>query len=145
MSLMTTRSPSFSPLWLTRHLSFCWSSLRYSFLQRSQKCCRICSMSLYRSSLLGFSSRSPAEGRDVSGLPIRKCAGVKGHRSFGSEEKGVMGLELRIASTCVKRVDSSSNVKCLSPNILVKWYFALLTPASQMPPKCGKNLQKEKI
>lgn len=73
----------------------------------------------------------------IKGSPTRKCPGVRARVSVGSPLFYVNGREFRQASSCVKTVDNSSNVKVLSPITRFRWYFVDRTPASQLPPKFG--------
>lgn len=59
-------------------------------------------------------STSGGEGRDFKALTIRKCSGVNSTKSFGSNDVSVRGHEFKIAFICVNKVDSSSNVMCVS-------------------------------
>lgn len=91
-SLKTTRSPTCRSRFRRRHLLRCWSSLRYSSRHLDQKCRLSSSSSSYRLGCRG----DGGEGKEVIGLPIKKCPGVKGERSLGSGERGTRGRELKI-------------------------------------------------
>ena len=56
---------------------------------------------------------------DSSGLPMRKCPGVKTSIP-SSQDKGISGLLLRQASTCVKTVVNSSKVSLMLDTIRFK-------------------------
>ena len=53
------------------------------------------------------------------------------------EVKGSDGRELSTASTSIRIVSSSSYLRGLDDKFFLKRVFMALTPASQMPPKCG--------
>ena len=72
------------------------------------------------------------EGKEVKGRPIRKCPGVRAANSEGSDERGVIGREFKIASIWANNVANSSNVKLEFPTILFKWNLAAFTAASQI-------------
>ena len=57
-------------------------------------------------------------GMFVNVSPIRKWAGVRARRSFGSLEIEVIGWEFKKASTSVVYVNNSSHVNILSPIVL---------------------------
>ena len=96
--------------------------------------CRINSHRVNR--FIGIDVKS-RDGNATNGCPIRKSPGVSERKSFGSDDKTVRGLELRMASICVDSVDISSNVNVWTPITRFKWYLADLTAASQIPPKWG--------
>lgn len=75
-------------------------------------------------------------GAATSGLNTKKLAGAKVLTSFGSGDKVVRGREFKIASICEKTVVNSSVNFTLDATL--KFNLALLTPASQSPPKCGE-------
>ena len=66
---------------------------------------------------------------------MRKCPGVEADRSSGLFERGERGRELSTASTCIRRVLSSSNVRLRSPMVLRRWNFNDLTAAFHFLPK----------
>ena len=76
-------------------------------------------------------------GKDVNGRPTRNCPGVKASIPSSGAGRGTSGLELRHACIWARVVVSSSNVRCTSPTICLKWCLKLLTAASHSPPKCG--------
>lgn len=64
---------------------------------------------------------------------MRKCPGVSGLGSVGTSLSDDRGREFIQASTCASTVMNSSNAKCCSPIILLKWVFIILTEDSQNP------------
>ena len=136
-SAKNTISPILGALQGSFHFEQVCSWLRrYSFFHRFQNWFRNCCTSLNLLSLVSFGD-SKVSGSAFGLQPIKKCPGVRGSKSFGSELMGDIGLELRIASTSVTRVWNSSKVKTVVPMTLFKCFLAALTPASQSPPKWG--------
>ena len=107
-----------------------------SFFHRSQNCRRNSCTNLYLFSLVSFVD-SNISGNAFGLVPIRKCPGVRGSKSLGSELIGDIGREMRIASIWVIRVWNSSYVKTVVPMIFFKCLLVALTPDSQSPPKWG--------
>ena len=73
----------------------------------------------------------------MAGLPSRKCAGVIGCRLLGSSDLVANGLEIRIESSCITTVLSSSNERICNPTFRRRCRFMLLIAAFHRPPKCG--------
>jgi hypothetical protein len=68
---------------------------------------------------------------------MRKWPGVKGWRSLGSEDMGVMGREFKHASILFNNVFISLNVKFEFPRILLKCPLTDLTLISHKSPIWG--------
>ncbi|GFV73769.1 hypothetical protein TNCV_4879531, partial [Trichonephila clavipes] len=69
---------------------------------------------------------------------VKKCPGVKGLRSLGSEESGDKGREFRTVSICAINVVNSSKFKIVDFATLNKMRFMDLMFASHNPPKWGE-------
>ena len=92
VSISRTRLPGINladPCWL--HLVRFCKVLKYSFDQRLQNCCRICSTSCQRVSRLVLTSMRSGSGIEVRGDPIKKWPGVSTSKSLGSAEAGTRG------------------------------------------------------
>ncbi|KNC25499.1 hypothetical protein FF38_05179 [Lucilia cuprina] len=63
----------------------------------------------------GLTVHKFGSANDVNGRPIKKCAGVKGRKSFGSLESGVNGRLFNMASVWQTTVFSSSYVNICFP------------------------------
>ena len=135
-SAKNTISPILGALPGSFHFERVCSWLRYYFVHQFQNWCRNCCTILNLLSLVSFGD-SKVSGSAFGLQPIKKCPGVRGSKSFGSELMGDIGLELRYASTSVTRVWNSSKVKTVVHMTLFKCFLAALTPASQSPPKWG--------
>ena len=85
------------------HLAFCCREVKYSSFQRFQNCRTMLSMVLICRLSDVFLSRVEL-GIAVNGLPMRKCPGIKASASLTSLEGVTSGLELRMASICVRTV-----------------------------------------
>jgi len=161
VQMITKRTRSSLPTWVsTMRPVFHFKGGRFSFLSRTKSlifklfCCsfhltRFCKLatysvnhlrciSSYRSSLEIFVSDKSFSGMLVNDSPTKKCPGVNGCKSDGSEDKGDKGLEFKQASIRTNTVDSSSNVNRWLPITLLRWYLQDFTPASHKPPRCGE-------
>ena len=126
-------------LWLPLfHFSRLVNSVRYSRCQRLQKCyfswlirCQL----VNRHDGVALKSRSRMLVR-VS--LIRRWSGVRTGRSFKSDEVGLSGRELRMASISITRVLRCSKVKSSVPTMRMRWHLNDFTATSHMPPKCGE-------
>ena len=74
--------------------------------------------------------------RAVNGQQIKKCPGVKGLKMFESEDKGVIGLELKTASILVFKVKNSI-INFEFPIFFLRCVLKDFTPAPQSSPKCS--------
>ncbi|GFW15506.1 hypothetical protein TNCV_4656461 [Trichonephila clavipes] len=74
-------------------------------------------------------------GKDEIAQFVKKCPGVKGLRSLGSEESGDKGREFRTASICAINVVNSSKFMIADFATLNKMRFMDLMFASYNPPK----------
>ncbi|GFV46429.1 DUF5641 domain-containing protein [Trichonephila clavipes] len=77
-------------------------------------------------------------GKDEIAQFVKKCPGVKGLRSLGSEESGDKGREFRTASICAINVVNSSKFMIADFATLNKMRFMDLMFASHNPPKWGE-------
>ena len=123
-SSTSTRSPSRTFLWGSCHLVRWRSKGRYSFVHRLQKMfarySTLCHLLLrFRSSSL----KSP--GRAVTGRCMRRWFGVRGSRSRGSLETGVIGQLLMIPSAPTSRVVSISWERTCSRVSLARTFLTI--------------------
>ena len=85
------------------HLTFCRRESKYSSFQRFQNCRTMLSMVLIRRLSDVFLSRVEHD-LAVNGFPMRKCPGVKASASLASLDGVTSGLQLKMASFCVRTV-----------------------------------------
>ena len=76
-------------------------------------------------------------GRLFGQVPMRKCPGVRGSKSLGTELIGDSGREFNIPSICITSVRNSSYERIVLPMIFLRCSLTAFTPASHNPPKCG--------
>jgi hypothetical protein len=108
-SRMITRSLMVTSGVLLFHFLRCCKWPRYSLDHRFQKCCCACETRCHRDNLLVAVKVVSCSGIAFKGAPVRKWPGVKGFRSFGSDDNGVKGRDLRQAWIWVNSVCISSN------------------------------------
>ena len=122
-----TMSPNFMSLVGVVHLLNLCTWLMFS----TDHCCQKCWTCLWQ--------RRHHRSREISvlvmewsgvasiSLPIGKWPGVNTSTPSSASRRGVSDLQLRHASACAKVVVSSSNVRCMFPMILLRWYFNPIT------------------
>uniref|UniRef100_A0A8D8FLH0 (northern house mosquito) hypothetical protein n=1 Tax=Culex pipiens TaxID=7175 RepID=A0A8D8FLH0_CULPI len=81
--------------------------------------------------------RRSGSGRACIDVPIRKWAGVRAARSFGSSLSGRSGREFMWDSICVSTVHMSSNDNLDGPSCRNRCFLATFTADSHNPPKWG--------
>ena len=110
-SLMMTKVPILRcRLWICCHLFLVINWCRYSLCHRFLKWWRNCWACCHADNRWGDVLLKSSCGKLVSGPLIRKWLGVKGDRSFGSDDIGDKGLDFKIASISITTVWSCSNV-----------------------------------
>ena len=137
-SLRTTTVPSRISCLPLSHLLRRVSSLRYSRYHLLQKYCLIWWMRCQLDNRPDGTVLKSRSRKLVSVSPIRKWPGVRTGGSFGSDDMGVSGRELRMASISNTRVWRCSKVNSSVPTTRMRWCLKDFTAASHKPPKCGE-------
>ena len=95
-----------------------------------------CWMNCYRDNRDSARSSRDGSGGEFRAEPVRKWSGVRALRPFGCSLRCCNGLELRIASTSVKSIESFSKVNGSSPIERRRWNLIDFTTTSDLAPIC---------
>ena len=137
-SLRMTMVPSRIPWLPLLHLFRMFSSFRYSRCKRRQKCCLTLWMCCQLERRLDGLSLKSCFRKLINASPMRKWPGVRTRRSFGSDDIGVRGRELRTDSIRMVSLFKFSNVKSSLPATRLICRLKDFTAASHNPPKWGE-------